>query len=317
MSGHVEAICGAVRRQVARGSLPPAMAAQVAAVVERKLAVYAQVPIWCVPELPRRTAAALGLPADVGEALAAACIVYHCAADIVDDAQDDDLAGNPAWAGDWRDAVTVGLWLLSCHGAMLAAIDAPAAVRAGWAVAFGEAGMGLTEGQHRDLRAAPDQDWTEEDVLALGGEKAGAAVAAFVSLAAIHAGRTDLPAWKALGVTIGQMLQVASDLEAYLVFGPHADLAQAKLTLPLLAARDMDPAIADLWADGLPLAPASQQALRARVRAAGGVMYARLRVDTLKHEALARIEALGVPPLREALEPVLASAELDDEPVPI
>lgn len=311
------AVSELVRTAVYRSGPPAEMAAQIRAVVERKLAVYERAPIWCVPELPRRTCRALGLPDDVGDALAAACIVYHCAADIVDDAQDDDLAGNLAWSGDWRDAVTVGLYLLSAHGAMLAAIAAPTDVRAAWALAFGEAGMGLTAGQHRDLRALPDADWTEADVLSLGGEKAGAAVGAFMSLGAIAAGRSDVAAWQALGVTVGQMLQVASDLEAYLVVGPHSDLAQAKLTLPLLAARDMDPGLAALWVDGLPLAPGPQQALRARVRALGGVMYARMRVEALKHEALAQIEALGCPGLLAELLPVLASAELDDEPVPI
>ncbi len=303
-----------VRGAAERPGLPPLMAEQVRAVLGKKLAVYARVPVWCVPEVPRRCLRALGGPEPLGEALAAACVLYNCAGDIIDDAQDDELAGNPAWRGwDWRDAVNVGTCLLFTHGNFLAGLDAPADVRASWARAFCEGGRTLTAGQHVDLRAHAGADLDEEAVLRLGAEKAGAAIGAFAALAPIWAGRPDVAAWHALGVTIGQLFQLVSDLAPYASFGPHADLAAAKLTLPLLVARDMDPAIAALWEGGLPLSPARQEELRRRVVASGAVSYARMRVEVLQREASSQIDALGVPTLATELGPVLQAADLGDE----
>lgn len=303
-----------VREAAERPDLPPLMAEQVRAVLGKKLAVYQRVPVWCVPEVPRRCLRALGGPEVLGDALAAACILYNCAGDVIDDAQDDELAGNPAWRGwDWRDAVNVGTYLLFTHGAFLAGLDAPAAVRAGWAIAFNEGGRTLTAGQHADLRAHPDAALDEAGVLRLGAEKAGAAIGAFASLAPLWAGRGDLAAWRELGVTIGQLFQLVSDLAPYAGFGPHADLAEAKLTLPLLVARDMAPGLAALWADGLPLDRPRQDALRRGVVATGAVSYARLRVEILQREASSQIDALGVPGLAIELAPVLQAADLGDE----
>jgi geranylgeranyl pyrophosphate synthase len=209
--------------------------------------------------------------------------------------------------------VNVGTCLLFTHGAFLAGLDAPAETRAGWARAFAEGGRTLTAGQHVDLRAHPDADLDEEGVLRLGAEKAGAAIGAFASLAPIWAGRDDVPAWNALGVTIGQLFQLVSDLAPYAGFGPHADLAAAKLTLPLLVARDLDPGLSALWADGLPLAPDRQAELRRRVAASGAVGYARMRVEVLQREAASQLEALDVPSLASELAPVLQAADLGDE----
>lgn len=294
--------------------LPPLMREQVRAVIGKKLAVYQRVPAWCVPEVPRRCLRALGGPEALGEDLAAACILYNCAGDVIDDAQDDELGGNPAWRGwGWRDAVNVGVGLLFTHGAFLAGLDAPAEARAGWARALQAGGRTLTAGQHVDLRAHGGADLDEEGVLRLGAEKAGAAIGAFASLAPIWAGRDDVDAWRALGVTIGQLFQLVSDLAPYQGFGPHADLAAAKLTLPLVVARDMDPDLPTTWAGGLPLPPDRQDVLRRRVVASGAVSYARMRVEVLQREAAGQIDALGVPALAAELGPVLQAADLGDE----
>lgn len=310
----VAEVAALVREAAERPDLPPLMAEQLRAVLGKKLAVYERVPAWCVPEVPRRCLRALGGPEPLGDRLAAACVLYNCAGDIIDDAQDDELDGNLAWRGwDWRDAVNVGTCLLFTHGAFLAGLDAPGEVRAGWARAFCDGGRTLTAGQHVDLRAHADADLDEEAVLRLGAEKAGAAIGAFASLAPLWAGRPDVPAWRALGVTIGQLFQLVSDLAPYGSFRPHADLAAAKLTLPLLVARDLDPGIAGLWRDGLPLPPAAQDELRRRVVASGAVSYARMRVEILQREASSQIDALGVPTLATELAPVLQAADLGDE----
>lgn len=310
----IDRIAERVQAAADQPDLPPLMREQVRAVLGKKLAVYQRVPVWCVPEVPRRCLRALGGPEALGEDLAAACILYNCAGDVIDDAQDDELAGNPAWRGwDWRDAVNVGVGLLFTHGDFVAGLDAPAEVRAGWARAFNAGGRVLTAGQHVDLRAHAGADLDEDAVLRLGAEKAGAAIGAFASLAPIWAGRADVAAWNALGVTIGQLFQLVSDLAPYQGFGPHADLAAAKLTLPLVVARDLDPGLAEVWAAGLPLPPAAQDALRRRVVASGAVSYARMRVEVLQREAAGQIEALGVPALAAELGPVLQAADLGDE----
>jgi geranylgeranyl pyrophosphate synthase len=314
----IPAIQAQVRAAACLGSLPPRLAAQVSAVLERKLALYERAPAWCVPELPRRIALHLGAEAGLAEALAASAILYHCAADIVDDAQDGELAAVPGWpGGGWDEAVTAGLYLLSAHGAHLAALDAPAAVRVGWAHCFGRAGMALTGGQHDDLRLTPDADVGEDEVLALGARKAGGALACLLSLGPLWAGRDDLTAWWKAGEHLGRVFQLASDMEAYAGRGPHADLAAAKLTLPLLVARDMDPGVAACWAEGLPLDAARQEDLRGRVRSVGALEYVRWRLDALALEAEEMLRERGGAPLLEALAPVMRTARVTLEPVPI
>ncbi|MEB3223847.1 MAG: class 1 isoprenoid biosynthesis enzyme [Candidatus Sericytochromatia bacterium] len=297
---------------------PPQLAAQAAAVLARKLSLYARAPAWCVPELPRRTALCLGAAPDTADALAASAILYHCAADIVDDAQDAELAALVGWpGGGWEEAVTVGLYLLSAHATHLAGISAPAEVRAGWAHCFGRAGMVLTCGQHDDVRLHPDADVGEDEVLGLGARKAGGALAGLMCLGPIWAGRQDVPEWWRLGARLGQLFQLASDMEAYMGRGPHADLAAAKLTLPLLVARDADPALAELWHAGLPLDVARQEALRGRVGAVGALAYVSWRLEALRLEAEATVLGLGGEGLLEVLGPVIATARVAPEPVPI
>jgi geranylgeranyl pyrophosphate synthase len=287
-------------------------------VLDRKLTLYERAPAWCVPELPRRIARLLGAEPGLTEGLAASAILYHCAADIVDDAQDGELAAIPGWPGGrWDEAVTAGLYLLSAHGAHLSTLDAPAAVRAGWAHCFGRAGMALTGGQHDDLRLTPDADVGEDEVLELGARKAGGALACLMCLGPLWAGRDDMAAWWKVGEHMGRLFQLASDMEAYAGPGPHADLAFAKLTLPLLVARDLDPDVAACWADGLPLDASRQEALRRRVRGVGALEYVRWRLDSLALEAEAMLRERGGAPLLEALAPVLKTARVTLEPVPI
>ncbi|MEB3195619.1 MAG: polyprenyl synthetase family protein [Candidatus Sericytochromatia bacterium] len=286
--------------------------------LQRKLRLYAAAPLWVVPELPRRMADWLGLSEDLGGELATLAFLYHCAADVIDDAQDGELASIPAWeGGDWPDAVTVGLFLLSLHSAQLAALNVSPSARVACVLAFGRAGLALSRGQHLDLRAHPEADWGEADVLAVGDLKAGGALGVLTELAPLAAGLSETAHWRALGVAAGRFFQLASDLEAYLKPAPHADLAWAKLTLPLLAARQFDPVLATVWSAGLPLDVEHQERLRLAVCQSGGLTYAKWRLEVLHRELTMDLAKFGDDALSALLAPVWATALGVVEPAPV
>lgn len=298
--------------------LTPELERQIGCVLDRKLALYVRAPLWCVPELPRRTAAHLGLSESLGLDLAVAALLYHCAADIVDDAQDYELPAIPGWgSGDWRDAVNVGLYLLSAHSKWLAGLGVSAAVRTVWADLFAQAGMTLIVGQHRDLRAVARETWDESDVLSLGAQKAGGALGAVMCLAPAAVGEAALNPWRELGILLGQMFQAASDLEAYMGYGPHADLAQMKVTLPLVFAKDADVSLAEFWALDVPLGLGTQERLRAAVRATGALEYTRWRIEALHHECLSLAQSLATERYADSIRPVLDTALVSVAPVPV
>lgn len=307
-----------VRSLLCHPELTPELERQIACVLDRKLSLYSRAPLWCVPELPRRSAVYFGLDESLGLDLAAAAVIYHCAADIVDDAQDDELHALPGWgAQDWRDAVNVGLFLLSAHAKWVAGLDVSPALRTRWASIFAEAGMTLIVGQHRDLRALAREEWEESTILSVGAQKAGGALGALMCLAPAAAGESDVSAWRELGVLLGQLFQTASDLEAYLGYGPHADLAQLKVTLPLIFAKDADPTLAEFLNLKLPLSVEAQERVRSVVRSTGALDYAQLRIETLHCESITRAEALGGERYVALIQPVLDTALVSVSPVPV
>ena len=314
----VTAVAERVRTVLSHPDLAPDFRGQVECVLARKLDLYQRAPLWCVPELPRRSALAFGLNSSLSLDLAAAAILYHCAADIVDDAQDEELGAIPGW-GDagWREAVNVGLYLLSAQTQWLAGLDAPVEAREAWMAIFSQAGMTLIAGQHRDLQARLADGWDEARVLSLGGQKAGGALGALMCLAPAAARRGDLTSWWQLGVLLGQMFQVASDLEAYMGYGPHADLAQLKVTLPLVVAQDFAPVVQLIAEAGPPVSVTEQERLRAMVRASGALQYTRWRIAALHREALIVAAELGSPQYVTEIQPILDTALVDVDPVPV
>jgi octaprenyl-diphosphate synthase len=285
-------------------NLPRPLYEQASAVVSKLVGIHARWPLWPVPELPRRAALALGADDELAEGLAVASLLFYGASDLIDDAQDDELAQHPTWPGwDWRHAVNAG-------NLLLAALDAPAEARAAWAEAFARAGRRLARGQFRDFLATPEAPWGEAELVALLEDKAGASFGCLASLAPRWAGREDWEAWQAFGERLGMALQLASDIRPYLGFGEHKDLAVGKLTLPLLYARDVDPAIARLWAEG-PLGHLGQEGLKARVAATGAVTYACMRVEVLKKEAHDRLATMAWPAAQELLAPLVDAVVLE------
>jgi geranylgeranyl pyrophosphate synthase len=307
-----------VREVLLHPDLTPELKGQLSCVLERKLLLYRRAPLWCVPELPRRTASHLGLNSALCDDLVAASILYHCAADIVDDAQDDDLAAIPGWGHwGWRDAVNVGLFLLSAQARCLAQTNVEPEVRAVWADTFARAGMTLVAGQHRDLCASANTVWDETSILGLGAQKAGGALAAVLCLAPAVCRVPNLNEWWEFGVLLGKMFQAASDLEAYLCFGPHSDLAQLKVTLPLMVAKDLDPQVAEMLGAPLPLSRAFQERLRLAVRASGALEYTQWRISALHQEAMGLAAQLGKGEYASLIRPVLDTAIIRVDPLAV
>ncbi|HEY9722573.1 MAG TPA: polyprenyl synthetase family protein [Oscillatoriaceae cyanobacterium] len=304
----------AVKRQLdailAAAELPEPLAAQASAVLAKAYATYERTPHWPVVELPRRLLAALGGPAALGDGLAAAALLFYAAADVIDDAQDDELAANPAWRGwSWQEAVNCGNLLLFLSQRTFLTLKAPQRVRLEWGRRFAEVGVRMAAGQCRDLYATADAPYDEAGVLRVAEEKVGAYWGAIAALAPVWAGRKDVEAWHTLGCRIGVLYQVATDVWAYMTPEPHQDVALGKLTLPLAFARMIDPGLPALWASG-PLDAEAQAAARARVAATGAVTYGGLRVEILRKEAHDSLMALDCPEAEKLLLPLIEGVSL-------
>lgn len=293
-----------------RAQLPELLHEQASAVLMKAYAAYDAWPWWPIAELPRRAALAVGEEPELANGLAAAAILFYAASDIIDDAQDGELAGNPAWRDwSWQHAVNVGNLLLFLSGSTLQEIEAPAEMRSAWALSFAEAGARLASGQHLDLLATPGASMDEAALTRITRDKAGAAWACLASLGPMAAYSPVLPRWRAFGETLGTLYQLVSDVWPYVQEAPHRDLAVGKLTLPLLAAREADPSIATLWEKGLPLDADEQARLRRLVYDSGAVMYAEMRVEILRKEALDHLAVLE-PQASELLVPLVEQATL-------
>jgi geranylgeranyl pyrophosphate synthase len=298
--------------RLAQAELPGPLLEQASAVLAKVLGHYERFPLWPVPELPERTALALGLRPEIAEGLTAASVLFYAASDIIDDAQDDELGTHATWpAWGWQHAVNTGNLLLFLSGEHLAGIEAKASVKAAWHAAFARAGRQLSRGQFRDFLATSDAPWGETEIMRVLEDKAGASFGCLASLAALGAERDDWRDWEAFGRSLGLVYQLASDIRPYMGFGTSRDVAIGKLTLPLLAAREVDPTITQAWADGAVLRPIKQEGLKARVAATGAVTYACMRVEVLKKEAHDRLARLDCPSAQALLAPLVDLVVLD------
>lgn len=297
------------RLELAR--LPGPLLEQASAVLAKELAIYERWPLWPVVELPRRAALALDAEESLAVGLSAAAVLFYGASDIIDDAQDGELDRHPTWPGwDWRHAVNCGNLLLFLMGEELAELRASDEAKAAWAHEFARAGRLLSRGQFKDFLAEPTTPWGEPEIMGLLEDKAGASFGCWAALGPLWAGREDWMAWRAFGERLGMALQLASDVRPYLGLGESKDLAVGKLTLPVAYARDVDPAIARVWAEG-PLGHLAQEGLKARIAATGAVTYACMRVEVLKKEAHDRLLALDCPLALELLAPLVEMVVLD------
>jgi geranylgeranyl pyrophosphate synthase len=257
---------------------------------------------WPPLYLPVLVGDALGVRAEQVDTLTAACILFFASADVIDDAQDEQLPSD-AWPS-WKSAVSGGLTLLFlAHQLALAA--APEERRGAVAATFGGTSLFMSLGQHQDLaqqgglRALP----SEADYLACVRGKTGASVAMFAALPAVVAGAdpslvTALRSW---GESLRSALQVSSDLADTLTVESR-DRRAGRATLVVQRA----------WSR---LAPADRAHLEAAWRGdaqapplefllqrTGAVAYVRARAGALKLEAR---EALQEPYVPTALAEVL------------
>ncbi|MDB5097509.1 MAG: hypothetical protein JWM80_1930 [Cyanobacteria bacterium RYN_339] len=290
-------------KSLALASLPEPLHSQASAVVLKALHTAERFPGWPVVRLPYEAMRACGAGDALAGNVAAAAVLFYCAADITDDAQDGELAANPAWQGwDWRQAVNAGNAFVFLALAELMAQRVAAPVKARWATAYAHAGRRLTGGQALDLAGGNEA--------LVRAEKSGASWAFLASVGPLYA---DLPVqpWRDFGQALGALYQLATDVHPYTTPFPHRDLAQGKPTLPLAHALALDPSLAGLWEQG-ELDPRAQAALRARVAATGAVMYAQMRVDILKDEATELAASLP-PAAARRLQPLVDAVNVADD----
>lgn len=258
--------------------------------------------------LPLAVGRALDGDAGRVEALAAACVLHFASADVVDDAQDDDL---PEGA-DWRLAVSAGLGLTFL--AQQAALDAAVpAGRAGIAAAFARAGLSMSVGQRRDLlqRGVPDGTWREADYLDCVRGKSGAAFALYAGAAARGLAAPDelVAALEAFGLALGTGLQLASDV-ADLLGEAGRDRRNQLQTLPVLRAWERlgegdRPLLIASWL-GEPDAPP----LPFLLERSGALASCRARIAALRVEAGMALDEPAVPAaLAAELRPLLGLLE--------
>jgi geranylgeranyl pyrophosphate synthase len=190
-------------------------------------------PRWPVARLPLLVARAYGADDQRASLLAAACVLFFAAADVIDDAQDHDLG--PAFPEDWPQAINAGLALtyLAQEAALEAALPTG---RAAVGLAFARAGLAMSLGQRRDLaqRGDPGQGIREADYLACLHGKAGGSFALFAGLGALAQGQPAEPL-EGYGRGLGMAMQLASDLADALAEDGR-DRPNRQLTLPVIRA---------------------------------------------------------------------------------
>jgi geranylgeranyl pyrophosphate synthase len=251
-------------------------------------------PDWALLALPSSLCAAYDLPADRAEAVLAGAVLIYAAADVIDDAQDGDLA--PAEWGDppWHRGVNVGNALLF---AAVAAFQA-AAPGADMAEAVAQAGLRMASGQHLDFALGPQGAADSEAAyLECIEGKSGGSLGLFCRAAGLAAGRPSahLDALEELGRCIGSAVQIRSDINEIWSAQPSRDLANGRRTLPILYARAMldkpgRDRLAELVAD-----PDRKHHLIALLESLGTAPYCDLRLQTYIARANAAVSGLDLP----------------------
>lgn len=270
-------------------------------------------PAWPVIRLPLTVHAALGGEFEPGTELAAACALFFASADVIDDAQDGDLATG-TFDGSWQQAVNAGnaLIFLSQTVAMAATASRH---RGRVAQAFTEAGLAMSLGQALDLSqaGAAVPDVSEAAYLETIRGKAGASFRLYASLPAIALGRSPklVAALQTFGEAFGMAIQLASDLRDLAAPGSR-DLRNRQPTLPVLAAWSRlapgdRPMLAASWRGDPDAVPLSFFLDRT-----GAATYARARLAALRAEAELALESRAVPgSLAEALTTAVQSVKDD------
>lgn len=252
---------------------------------------------------------ASGGDAEAAQVVAGTCALFYAFADIIDDAQDHDLAEVPWKAWGWEQAVNTGTSLLFLSLQHLS--DGLPLERAALiSDLFIRAGLEMTHGQHVDLagQSGPDPSWPF--YLQVIERKSGASFGAYAQAMAMACGASAdrSLAYRDFGRALGILFQMLND--TYELWGTRLspDYANQRLTLPIvLALEQFLPAAREHFERlmGQPATLEGQRELVHLLEAVGIKGYSTLRIEVYRKRAKDLAGSLGLnqePYLNELME---------------
>ncbi len=280
------------------GLLPDPMQALAERVVAKAARIARDYPEWPLLALPGALAEAYGLADSTREALLAGAVLFYGAADVIDDAQDGDLAPDIWGDPPWVRGVNVGNALV--FGALAAFREAaPGPEQGAMAAAVSQAGLRMTGGQHRDFDLGPGGlAYSEAEYLACIEGKSGGSLGLFCRAVGIAAGLpgASRDRLETVGTCVGAAVQIRSDMVEIWSADPSRDLANGRRTLPVLyglAASDVAgrERLIELLGD-----PSRKALLIAALDDLGTGPYCDLRLASYGGRAEAALAGLGLDP---------------------
>jgi geranylgeranyl pyrophosphate synthase len=237
-----------------------------------------------------------------GEELAVFSQFYLLALDLLDDVQDNDLAGKPLAEAGPALAINNGLTLLFLAMAALERAMAcePDAKRAlAYLSLVNRVALVTGRGQHRDLVGSPGT-YTPDQVLELQKDKT-ASLALLCECAALYATRDQsaVEGYRRVGENLSLMVQIVDDVRDIYGKSVSPDLAGQTPTYPL--ACFLEQAAADQVADFQRLRaelPTSIRDLRAFLYESGTVRTVAQTIERFRREIHREIASRGADPTR-------------------
>lgn len=231
------------------------------------------------------------------EHLAASCLLYVLALDLIDDVQDGDLDGKPHAQAGPAIATNSGLTLLFLGlEALTNAIDleTDAERRVTFLSLYNRISLLAVSGQHRDLMGRSASQ-SPEQVLAMQQAKTSS-LALIAESAAIYAGCDEkaLESYRQASECMVQMVQVVDDLRDIFGKAISPDLVSGKMTYPIACFFESatEEQKARLEA-GLAAMPASMRQIRATLYEAGAVQRSADTVERFRLDCHRALAALG------------------------
>ena len=231
------------------------------------------------------------------EWLAAFCQFYVLALDLLDDVQDDDLAGKPHAAAGPAVAINSGMTLFALALAALdraMALDEDPLRRANWLGLLTRICFEASRGQHLDLTHAV---LTAAEVAETDRAKTSSIVLV-AECAARHCGATaaTVAGYRAVAENMAVLVQIVGDLRDIFGKSISPDLSGGKLTHPVAAFQELaTPAQAEEFVVLVRQGAAGIRRLRELVYESGAVRVSAEAIETARRAIHAAIAGLGNP----------------------
>ena len=219
---------------------------------------------------------------------------YLLAADLIDDVQDDDLAGKPFADAGPALAINGGLALLflALHHLRLSGGGADLSGRL---ELFNRVSLAAVAGQHRDLVGAKAVR-TPAEVLAMHEAKTSSLVL-LVECGALLARVDDQKrgAYRALGARLACLVQILDDLRDLFGKNHSADLAAGRMTYPLACFFELADESSLAYFRAIKRTGAPEGELRRLLYESGAVRRAAAKLEELREEIHRTIGGMGQP----------------------